>query len=179
MAGQNWHQKRLDGRDSAMNELEIIPYRADYKAEVLDLTARSWAPVLAKTKADTPGFVYDAFYPHGWQPRQAADVAGLLELEPENIWLAVAGKEVAGFIGLRIHREDQVGEIHIIDVSPEHQRQGIGSQLMRFAENHIRTCGMKMVMVETKGDTGHEPARRAYEAFGFERLPIARYFKQI
>ena len=50
---------------------------------------------------------------------------------------------------------------------------------MTFAEDHIRQAGMKMIMVETIGDRGHEPARKAYEAFGFEPWPVARYFKEL
>jgi hypothetical protein len=38
---------------------------------------------------------------------------------------------------------------------------------------------MKMIMVETIGDRGHEPARRAYEVVGFQRWPVARYFKEV
>jgi hypothetical protein len=38
---------------------------------------------------------------------------------------------------------------------------------------------MRMVMVETGDDPGHMPARRAYEAVGFERWPVARYFKDL
>lgn len=41
----------------------------------------------------------------------------------------------------------------------------------------VRTAGMRMVMVETGDDGGHTPARAAYESMGFERWPVARYFK--
>ena len=162
-----------------MSDIEIIPFDPRRKDAVIDLTVRAWTPVFAKTRADVPRFVYDAFYPDGWEPRQKADVAGLLDAEPQNFWLAVDGRELAGFIGIRIHPEDRMGEIHIVAVSPDHQRKGIARQLMSFAERHIRAAGMKMIMVETVGDAGHEPARRAYEAFGFERWPVARYFKPL
>ena len=72
-----------------------------------------------------------------------------------------------------------MGEVHILAVSPDRQRHGIGRRLLRFAEHHVRTSGMKMVMIETVGDTGHEPARRTYEAQGFEPWPVARYFKPL
>ena len=38
---------------------------------------------------------------------------------------------------------------------------------------------MKVVMVETVGDSGHEPARRTYEAMDYVRWPFARYFKPL
>ena len=162
-----------------MNKIEIIPFTLDRKDAVIGLAVDAWTPVFAKTQRDVPCFVYDAFYPEGWEQRQRADVAQLLESEPGNIWLAYDNKELAGFLGVRIHAEDQMGEIHIIAVSPPYQRRGIGLQLMKFAEEQIRQHGMKMIMVETIGDTGHEPARRAYEAFGFKQWPVARYFKPL
>ena len=162
-----------------MSALDIVPYRPEFRDQVVGLAVRAWNPVFPKTKNDVPRFVYDAFYPQGWQARQTADVASLLDTEQENVWLAFQGNELAGFVGIRIHPEDQMGEIHIVAVSPDRQRQGIGRKLMEFAEQTIRASGMTMVMVETVGDSGHEPARRAYEAFGYERWPVARYFKPL
>ena len=162
-----------------MDGLEIVPYRPELRDEVIGLAVSAWTPVFAKTRNDVPRFVYDAFYPQGWQVRQTADVAVLLEAEPQNIWLAFQDNERTGFVGIRLHPEDQMGEIHILAVSPDRQRQGIGRELMDFAEQIIRKSGMKMVMVETIGDSGHEPARRTYESFGYERWPVARYFKPL
>lgn len=50
--------------------------------------------------------------------RQEADVAALLDTEPERIWLAVIGEESVGYIDIRIHPEDQMGEIHVAAESP-------------------------------------------------------------
>ena len=72
-----------------------------------------------------------------------------------------------------------MGEIYIVAVTPDRQRQGIGRRPIDFAEQCIRASEMTMVMVETIGDSSHEPARPAYEAIGFERWPMARYFKPL
>lgn len=156
-----------------------MPYTPAHKDAVLALTVDAWTPVFAKIENDVPRFVLEVFYPRGWQTRQTAEVSDLLENEPENIWLAFVEGDPVGFIGLRLHPDDQMGEIHIIAVSPSHQRQGISTALMRHGEDYIRASGAKMIMVETIGDSGHAPARRAYEAFGFERWPVARYFKKL
>ena len=47
----------------------------------------------------------------------------------------------------------------------------------RLAAGHMRRSGMDIAVVETGGDPGHAPARRAYEAAGYTLLPIARYFQ--
>lgn len=162
-----------------MSEVRIVPYQQSYRDEVLAIALAAWAPVFEKTASEVPRFVYDCFYPEGWRARQAAEVRALLENEPENIWLALAAGKPAGFMGIRLHPEDKMGEIYILAVSPERQRQGIGSQLMDHAESLVRASGMKMVMVETVGDSGHEPARKRYEASGYVQWPVARYFKKL
>ena len=162
-----------------MSDLDIIPYRPELRDQVVKLPIAAWGPVFAKTENEVPRFVYDAFYPNGWAARQAADVEALLDDAPETIWLAHENTTVAGFVGIRIHPEDQMGEIHILAVSPQRQREGIGRILMTFGERKIRDRGMRIVMVETVGDAGHDPARRMYEAHGYRQWPVARYFKPL
>ena len=162
-----------------MERLAIIPYSAAHHDAVLSLTIDAWTPVFERTRRETPGFVYDAFYPNGWQTRQRTDVSHLLTSEPEDFWLAMESETLAGFVAIRLHPEDRMGEIHIIAVAPAFQRRGVGTALMTFAEQKIRAGGMSMVMVETVGDSGHAPARKAYEATGYERWPVARYFKRL
>lgn len=162
-----------------MNELNIIPYHPEFREQVIDLAISAWEPVFEQTRNEVPSFVYDAFWPQGWQDRQIQEVTALLDSRPETVWLSLRGTVLTGFLGICIHPEDQMGEVSIIAVSPDAQRKGVGKSLMEFAERHIRAAGMKMVMVETVGDTGHTPARRVYEGLGYERWPVARYFKQL
>ena len=162
-----------------MSDIVITPYQPLFRTLVINLSIRAWTPVFEKTRKDVPAFVYEAFYPQGWQARQSADIGTLLDAEPQNFWMALRENTLVGFIGIRIHPEDKMGEINIIAVSPESQQRGIGRSMMAFAEQHIRDNGMSMVMVETVGDSGHAPARHAYESFGFEPWPVARYFKQL
>src|SRR5690606_13817349 len=167
------------GMKADMAEHRIIHYRPEFREQVLDLAIRAWEPVFAKTRNDVPRFVYDNFWPHGWKTRQEAEVSALLDSRPEGVWLTFQNNQLAGFVGLAFHPEDRMGEISIVAVSPEYQRQGIGKKLMAFAERKIREAGMRMVMVETVGDSGHEPARCTYEALGYQQWPVARYFKEL
>jgi ribosomal protein S18 acetylase RimI-like enzyme len=72
---------------------------------------------------------------------------------------------------------ERMGAIGIIGVDPDYQRRGISSRLTSFALDYLREQGMDIAIVETGGDSGHAPARAAYEAAGFTLLPIARYFR--
>lgn len=157
----------------------IRPYAAADADSILTLTARAWAPVFPQMQTAVPDFVYAAFYPDGWWARQAADVRALLLAGETRFHVAEEDGAVLGFAGTRLFPEDSMGELHIIAVDPAHQRRGIAKALMETAFEEIRAAGMTMVMVETGGDAGHAASRATYEAAGFERWPVARYFKKL
>lgn len=127
-----------------MSEPRIIRYREEFKEQVLNLVVSAWEPVFEKTINDVPRFVYDNFWPQGWQVRQVTEVSSLLDASPENVWLALQGDLLVGFVAIAIHPEDRMGEVSIIAVSPGHQRKGMGKRLMDFAEGYIRDRGMNM-----------------------------------
>ncbi|MEO9468729.1 GNAT family N-acetyltransferase [Parasphingorhabdus sp.] len=159
--------------------IKLTPYRAGSLEEVLELTVRAWTPVFPKMEKEIPSYVYKAFYPSGWQARQLADVEAMCSDGETEIWLALKGGEIAGYLGLRSHPEDSMGEIYIIAVDPHYQRQGVGAALMDFALSWMKQKGLAMAMVETGGDEGHSPSRATYEHAGFERYPVARYFRKV
>lgn len=130
-------------------------------------------------ETSVPRFVYDSFYPEGWQQRQTADLAELLDSEPQNVDVAIESGHPIGRVCTRIHPDDNMGEIYVLIVDPDHQRRGVGSMLLDHAYRRVTDAGMRMVMVETGDDPGHAPARFAYESDGFERWPVARYFKDL
>ncbi|MEM9008938.1 MAG: GNAT family N-acetyltransferase, partial [Cyanobacteria bacterium P01_F01_bin.86] len=84
-----------------------------------------------------------------------------------------------GFVAVKLHLEDSMGELYMIAVDPDFQGQGIGTALIEFALGWLKNAQMSIAMVETGGDPGHAPARYAYEKAGFRLLPIARYFKKL
>jgi ribosomal protein S18 acetylase RimI-like enzyme len=96
-----------------------------------------------------------------------------------HVWVASEASTTAGFVALKLHPGDRMGEIYMIAVDPAFQRRGIASRLTEHAVELFRNAGMSIAMVETGGDPGHAPARRAYEAAGFTLLPVARYFKSL
>ena len=95
------------------------------------------------------------------------------------IWVATEGSQTVGFVALKVHPKDRMGEIYMIAVDPDFQRRGIATALTGYALAWFKQAGLPTVMVETGGDPGHAPARRTYESAGFRVLPIARYFKKL
>lgn len=158
---------------------EIRPYQEGDRSEVIALSMRAWDPVFAKLKPAVPDCVYKAFYPDGWQLRQAADIANILDADDSLIRVAVTDVTICGWVGIKLHPLDRMGEIHILAVDPPYQRQGIGRALIVSAIQLMRDAGMEIVMVETGDDPGHTSSRSAYLAAGFERWPVARYFRKL
>lgn len=159
--------------------IQVVGYDPERKSELLTLSLRAWAPVFEKLKHAVQPYVYQAFYPDGWQVRQAADILSFLEAEGDKVWVAVEAESALGWVGVRLHPEDRMGEIYIIAVDPAQQRRSIAKRLITHALSEMRSAGMEIAMVETGDDPGHAPSRATYERTGFERWPVARYFRKI
>ena len=142
--------------------VSVVPYRAEHREALIELSLRAWKDVFPLMRQSVPGFVYECFYPAGWERRQSDDVAFVLDAESSGIDVALDGERPVGWVCTRMHPEDSMGEVYILAVDPRWRRRG-----------------MRMIMVETGGDPGHAPARATYEAVGFERWPVARYFKDL
>lgn len=159
--------------------VEITPYVQEHREAVIELSLRAWTPVFPQLRDNVPSFVYEAFYPAGWQERQRIDLGQILGDEPQTVDIAIIDSIPVGWVSTRLHPDDFMGEIYVLAVDPRHQGRGIGRALIEYSMNRIRQAGMSMVMVETGDDPGHEPARATYEGQGFERWPVARYFKEL
>lgn len=159
--------------------IEIIRYADRHREHILELSLRAWAPVFPQLADAVPSYVYRAFYPDGWEERQVADIGNFLQEEGRFAWVAIDQRTVVGWIGIRLHAADSMGEIYILAVDPDRQREGISTSLMNAAMDYMRTAGMEIVMVETGDDPGHAASRATYEHNGFERWPVARYFREL
>jgi ribosomal protein S18 acetylase RimI-like enzyme len=159
--------------------VRIISYQVSHRQAVLDLSMLAWTPVFPQMQAAVPNYVFSAFYPKGWKARQIAELGAFLDEEGERAVVAVDGDDVLGWVGIRLHPEDSMGEIYVIAVHPAVQRRGVAAALLDHGFAQIKAAGMTMVMVETGDDPGHAASRATYERAGFERWPVARYFKKL
>jgi ribosomal protein S18 acetylase RimI-like enzyme len=157
----------------------IEPYEDSKLDEIVRLSLRAWEPVFESLQAAMLPEVYRAFYRGDWQAAQRAAVESVCADEDVHVWIASGESRTSGFVALKLHPEDQMGEIYMIAVDPDFQRRGIASSLTSHSVEWFRNAGMSIVMVETGGDPGHAPARRTYESSGFRLLPVARYFKPL
>jgi ribosomal protein S18 acetylase RimI-like enzyme len=159
--------------------MNIEPYDSRHLEGVVRLSLRAWAPVFDSLEQVFAPAVYDTFYPEGWRVSQEKSVRDTCASTDMKVWVAIESGTVAGFVAIRYHAADKLGEIYQIAVDPDFQRRGIALAMTDFAVERMKEAGMTIAMVETGGDPGHGPARAAYVRAGFGLFPVARYFKKI
>lgn len=159
--------------------MQIEPYDPRYLDAIIYLSLRAWTPVFDSIQKAMNADVYRAFYPNSWRVSQQKAVEDVCAAEDTNVWVAINADSTMGFVAVKLHLEDSMGEIYMIAVDPEFQGHGIGTALTKFALDWMKAAGMSVAMVETGGDAGHAPARHTYEKVAFEMFPVARYFKKL
>ncbi|MCG8590917.1 MAG: GNAT family N-acetyltransferase [Proteobacteria bacterium] len=158
--------------------MQIEPYDSSKLAAIVDLSLRAWEPVFESIASVMDPEVYREHHPD-WRVTQREAVQATCQAEDVHVWVATEDSQTVGFVALKLHTEDKMGEIYMIAVDPEFQRRSIAKALTEHSLAWFKDAGMTTAMVDTGGDPGHEPARRTYESAGFRALPIARYFKKV
>ncbi|MDJ0773499.1 MAG: GNAT family N-acetyltransferase [Mastigocoleus sp. MO_167.B18] len=157
----------------------IEPYDPLHLDAVIRLSLRAWTPVFDSIQKAMNADVYQTFYPDNWRVSQQKAVKDVCAAEDTNVWVAIDAGATVGFVAVKLHSEDSMGEIYMVAVDPDFQGRGIGSALIEFALDRMKDAGMSIAMVETGGDPGHAPARHTYEKSGFELWSVAKYFKKL
>ncbi len=160
----------------AVTEWTIVEYEASHRDAVVTLSLSAWAPVFASLERVMDPAVYRHLHPD-WRVSQRRAVEDACTSTSMQTWVAMAEGRPIGFVVTKLHAEPALGEIYMIAVDPAWQRRGVGTALMTFAADMLKKQGAIVLMVETGGDPGHEPARRTYERMGFRALPVVRYFR--
>ena len=159
--------------------MQIEPYKAHQFDAVVRLCLRAWSPVFDSIENMMDAEVYRAFYPDDWRVNQQKAVEDVCIAKDSNVWVAIEANSTIGFVAVKLHSDDSMGEIYMIAVDPDYQNRGVGTALIEFALNWMKEKGMSIAMVETGGDRGHAPARHTYEKAGFGLFPVSRYFKKL
>jgi GNAT superfamily N-acetyltransferase len=159
--------------------MHIEPFSQPHLEAIIQLSLRAWAPVFDSIRNSMNADLYQAFYPDHWRVSQQQAVEAVCTANDTHVWAAIHTGCPVGFVAVKLHSEDNMGEIYMVAVDPDMQGQGIGGALVEFALNWMKESGMAIAMVETGGDPGHGPARHTYEKAGFELWPVARYFKKL
>lgn len=98
----------------------------------------------------------------------ADDDAGLARFTARNPGLFVVAEDGSRIVGSVLGAWDgRRGWLYHVAVAPSHQRQGLGSELVRLVEGRMRDLGCPRVLVMV--EAANEEALRFWTTLGYER----------
>jgi len=119
-------------------------------------------------------------YPASQQEAQK-HVDSLINSADHQVYVAeTADGSVVGWIQvfttLRLESE-KFAEIGGLIVSTEYRRQGIGSLILRCAEQWALDCGLKLIRIRSR--SRRMQAHRFFQRFGFQQIKIQYIFDKL
>ena len=166
-------------RDSAILRLA----RADDMPRLVEVTVAAWRPIFAEYFAMVGEECYYATNgdPGGtWEERKGSQIRRAFAEHPEWMWVLENDGQIIGFITFTLSPRQNMGEIGNNAVDPNNTGKGWATWMYRQVLDHFREQGLRFALVRTGLDPAHAPARRAYEAVGFNRqVPQATYWQDL
>jgi N-acetylglutamate synthase-like GNAT family acetyltransferase len=104
-----------------------------------------------------------------WEERKCAQNRRLFHSHPEQVWVLERDGDVFAFVTFWLVPERNYGHLDNNAVRADMAGQGWGTFMYRCVLDHFRELGLRFAHVDTGLDDAHAPARRAYEAVGFDR----------
>jgi ribosomal protein S18 acetylase RimI-like enzyme len=103
------------------------------------------------------------------------DIQRKLDGQPDWLLVAVDSQGIIGsvMVGYDGHR----GWINYLAVDPDHQRSGIGRELMLEAERRLRDLGCPKINLQIRDD--NHDVISFYESIGFSRDPVTSFGKRL
>jgi GNAT superfamily N-acetyltransferase len=115
-----------------------------------------------------------------WQERKTKQNHDLFAEHPEWVWVLEKDAEIVGFVTFKIITERRLGIIDNNGILPQYAGKGLGKFMYQHVLDFFRKEGLNVAFVETGLDDPHIPARKAYEAVGFDRsAPVVFYWQDL
>jgi ribosomal protein S18 acetylase RimI-like enzyme len=160
----------------------ILRHAQDDDLEVVDaLTVESYGPIQESYVAMVGAECYEAvrLEPElSWEERKIQQNRRLYEEHPDWIWVLDEADDVFGFVSFWLL--PAYGHIDNNGLRADRVGQGWATFMYRHVLDHFRAQGLRFAHVDTGLDDAHIPARRAYEATGFDRqVPTVDYWQDL
>lgn len=97
---------------------------------------------------------------------------------PEEVWLTkeVEGRPVAIAYFAPEKLTDGTYNLYLIAVHARLRGQGIGAEMMDYIEEHLRSNGKRVLIVETSGLPSFERTRKFYDQCRYKRMAVIEDF---
>jgi ribosomal protein S18 acetylase RimI-like enzyme len=157
--------------------------REDDLAAVDALTVGSYRPIQESYVAMLGDECYEAVRLEPeltWEERKIGQNRRLYEEHPDWIWVLEEEGDVFGFVSFWLLPEKSYGHIDNNGLRADRVGQGWAAFMYRHVLDRFREEGLRFAHVDTGLDDAHIPARRAYEAIGFDRqVPTVDYWQDL
>ncbi len=159
-------------------KLVMRPYKKADCVRVLDICVAAFEPIHSGFEQALGSRIFKLQY-QDWKEQYAATLRSISPRDPNRkVLVAELDGAVAGFVFTSLDAKRKTGEIGLNAVDPKLHGRGIGRAMYEFALKDLKERGAEIACVGTGGDAAHAPARRAYEAIGFDKaLPGLHLFK--
>ena len=115
-----------------------------------------------------------------WEERKIGQNRRLYDEHPDWLWVLEEEGDVFGFVSFWLFPEKSYGHIDNNGVRADRVGQGWATFMYRHVLDRFRQEGLRFAHVDTGLDDPHIPARRAYEATGFDRqVPTVDYWQDL
>jgi ribosomal protein S18 acetylase RimI-like enzyme len=104
-----------------------------------------------------------------WRTEKTARIRKAYHEHPGCMWVLEDAGRIFAFVTFRLFPEQSRLWIEENGVIPERRGQGWATFMLRHLLSHARRLGIRFASVEVDLDDVHLPARRAYQAVGFDR----------
>jgi ribosomal protein S18 acetylase RimI-like enzyme len=151
----------------AIDELTILGYTSIQQSYVALLGAECYETVRREPQLT-------------WQQRKTRQNRSLFAEHPEQLWVLDQGGDVFGYVTFWLFAGQRYGHIDNNAVHPDRAGEGWATFMYRHVLDHFRRRGLRFAHVDTGLDDAHAPARRAYQAVGFDRrVPTVEYWQDL
>ena len=163
----------------------VLRHAADDDLAAVDaLTVESYRPIFESYRRDARRGLL-----RGRAARARAHVGGAQDRSrtggsttsiPDRLWVLDEDGDVFGFVSFWLLPEKSYGHIDNNGLRADRVGQGWATFMYRHVLDRFRQEGLRFAHVDTGLDDAHIPARRAYEAIGFDRqVPTVDYWQDL
>src|SRR3954470_10636974 len=126
---------------------------------------------------------YEAVRPQSelrWDERKTRQNRDLFAEHPDQVWVLDRDGDIFGFVSFWIFTAQNYGHLDNNAVRADEAGNGWATFMYRHVLDRFRERGLRFAHVDTGLDDAHIPARRAYEAVGFDRaVPNVDYWQDL